>query len=338
MSKLESKEAAFERESVSLRELLEDCRDRMEPRAAQSGILFTAVGLTDFDPPRVMASPRYMNQILSNVIGNAIKYNKPGGAVSLAAKIVDQTADKVICEFCVTDTGLGMSEDFQKRMFQPFEQEHGSVRSGCKGTGLGLTIVKKIIDRAGGDIEVNSKLGTGTTVKWTLPFEMDKACKSGEGNEFDLTGMRILAAEDNELNAEILHLMLEEAGARTTMVANGKEAVNTFEYTSIGTYDYILMDIMMPEMDGYEASRQIRAMNRPDAKTVPIIALTANAFSEDAQRAAEAGMDAHMTKPFDFDKLKKCMSEIKQSGRSPERRTSLGARISPAFSTSSARR
>ena len=125
--------------------------------------------------------------------------------------------------------------------------------------------------------------------------------------------MRILAAEDNELNAEILHLMLEEAGVRTTMVANGKEAVNTFEYSSIGTYDYILMDIMMPEMDGYEASRQIRAINRPDAKTVPIIALTANAFTEDAQRAAEAGMDAHMTKPFDFDKLKKCMSEIKQS-------------------------
>lgn len=313
MSKLESKEAAFERESVSLRELLEDCRDRMEPRAAQSGILFTAVGLTDFDPPRVIASPRYMNRILSNVIGNAIKYNKPGGAVGLAAKIVDQTADKVICEFCVTDTGLGMSEDFQKRMFQPFEQEHGSVRSGYKGTGLGLTIVKKIIDQAGGDIEVNSKLGTGTTVKWTLPFEIDKACKSGEGDEFDLTDMRILAAEDNELNAEILHLMLEEAGARTTMVANGKEAVNTFEYSSIGTYDYILMDIMMPEMDGYEASRQIRAINRPDAKTVPIIALTANAFTEDAQRAAEAGMDAHMTKPFDFDKLKKCMSEIKQS-------------------------
>lgn len=311
MSKLESKEAAFERESVSLRELLEDCRDRMEPRAAQSGILFTAVGLTDFDPPRVIASPRYMNRILSNVIGNAIKYNKPGGAVGLAAKIVDQTADKVICEFCVTDTGLGMSEDFQKRMFQPFEQEHGSVRSGCKGTGLGLTIVKKIIDQAGGDIEVNSKLGTGTTVKWTLPFEIDKACKSGEGDEFDLTDMRILAAEDNELNAEILHLMLEEAGASTTMVANGKEAVNTFEYSSIGTYDYILMDIMMPEMDGYEASRQIRAINRPDAKTVPIIALTANAFTEDALRAAEAGMDAHMTKPFDFDKLKKCMSEIK---------------------------
>ena len=313
MSKLESKEAAFERESVSLRELLEDCRDRMEPRAAQSGILFTAVGLTDFDPPRVIASPRYMNRILSNVIGNAIKYNKPGGAVGLAAKIVDQTADKVICEFCVTDTGLGMSEDFQKRMFQPFEQEHGSVRNGYKGTGLGLTIVKKIIDQAGGDIEVNSKLGTGTTVKWTLPFEIDKACKSGEGNEFDLTGMRILAAEDNELNAEILHQMLEEAGVRTTMVANGKEAVNTFEYSSIGTYDYILMDIMMPEMDGYEASRQIRAINRPDAKTVPIIALTANAFTEDALRAAEAGMDAHMTKPFDFDKLKKCMSEIKQS-------------------------
>lgn len=313
MSKLESKEAAFERESVSLRELLEDCRDRMEPRAAQSGILFTAVGLTDFDPPRVIASPRYMNRILSNVIGNAIKYNKPGGAVGLAAKIVDQTADKVICEFCVTDTGLGMSEDFQKRMFQPFEQEHGSVRSGCKGTGLGLTIVKKIIDQAGGDIEVNSKLGTGTTVKWTLPFEIDKACQSGEVDEFDLTGMRILAAEDNELNAEILHQMLEEAGVRTTMVANGKEAVNTFGYSSIGTYDYILMDIMMPEMDGYEASRQIRAINRPDAKTVPIIALTANAFTEDALRAAEAGMDAHMTKPFDFDKLKKCMSEIKQS-------------------------
>ncbi len=311
MSKLESKEAAFERESVSLRALLEDCRDRMEPRAAQSGILFAAVGLSDFDPPRVIASPRYMNQILSNVIGNAIKYNKPGGAVSLAAKIIDENADKVICEFCVTDTGIGMSEEFQRRMFQPFEQEHSAVRSTYKGTGLGLAIVKKIIDQAGGDIEVTSKVGVGTTVKWTLPFKIDKDYKESHTDEFDLTGLRILAAEDNELNAEILQLMLEDAGVHPTMVANGKEAVNTFEYSPIGTYDYILMDIMMPEMDGYEASRQIRALNRPDAKTVPIIALTANAFTEDAQRAADAGMDAHMTKPFDFDKLKKCMVEIK---------------------------
>ena len=311
MSKLESKEAALERESISLRALLEDCRDRMEPRAAQSGILFTAVGLSDFDPPRVITSPRYMHQILSNVIGNAIKYNKPGGAVSLAAKIIDQTADKVVCEFCVMDTGIGMSEEFQKRMFRPFEQEHGDVRSVYKGTGLGLSIVKKIIDQAGGSIEVTSRLGTGTTVRWMLPFEIDKTYKDKNEDELDLTGMHILAAEDNELNAEILQLMLEAAGVRTTMVANGRKAVNTFECSPIGTYDYILMDIMMPEMDGYEASRQIRALKRPDAKTVPIIALTANAFTEDAQHAADAGMDAHMTKPFDFDKLKQCMVEIK---------------------------
>ena len=214
--------------------------------------------------------------------------------------------------------GIGMSEAFLAHIFDPFSQEHIDARSMYHGTGLGMSIVKSLIDKMGGSIEVSSREGEGSEFVITLPFEMADAVPEAQEQaepekKADVRGLHLLLAEDNELNAEILHQMLEEAGVRTTMVANGKEAVNTFEYSSIGTYDYILMDIMMPEMDGYEASRQIRAINRPDAKTVPIIALTANAFTEDAQRAAEAGMDAHMTKPFDFDKLKKCMSEIKQS-------------------------
>ena len=318
MSKLESKEAVFERESVSLQDLLEDCRDRMEARAAQSGITFMAVGLSDFTPPRVITSPRHMHQVLANVIGNAIKYNKPGGAVSLSAKILEQTEDKVTCRFSVTDTGIGMSEAFQKKMFEPFEQEHGEARSQYRGTGLGLPIVKRIIEQAGGEIHVNSKIDVGTTVEWTIPFDIDKDYKPEENDAFDLRGVRILAAEDNGLNAEILQLMLEDAGAQVTMVADGAQAVREFEHSPIGKYNYILMDIMMPVMDGYEAGRQIRALRRDDAKTIPIIARTANAFSEDARKAADAGMDAHMIKPFDFEKLKDCLAEIERKRQNAE--------------------
>ena len=312
MSKLESKAEIFEQESTSLHDLLEDSRDMMEPRAAQNGVAFMAVGLSEFTPPRVLASPRHLHQILANVIGNAIKYNKPGGAVSLSAVVIDQTADKVTCRFTVTDTGIGMSEEFQQRMFEPFEQEHTDARSAYKGTGLGLSIVKRIIDQAGGEIEVRSKLGVGTTVEWTLTFDIDKDYRESAVGELDLSGMRILAAEDNELNAEILQLMLGDAGADVTIAPDGQKAVEAFERSSIGEYSYILMDIMMPEMDGYEASRRIRMLSREDAHDVPIIALTANAFTEDARKAADAGMDAHMTKPFDFEKLKTCMAEIKR--------------------------
>ena len=312
MSKLESKAETFEQESTSLHDLLEDSRDMMEPRAAQNGIAFMAVGLDEFVPPRVLASPRHLHQIFANVIGNAIKYNKPGGAVSLKAEVIDQTADKVTCRFTVTDTGIGMSEEFQQRMFEPFEQEHADACSAYRGTGLGLAIVKKIIEQAGGDIQVRSKQNVGTTVEWTLSFVIDKDYHESATDELDLSGMRILAAEDNELNAEILELMLKEAGADVTLVTDGQRAVEAFERSSIGEYSYILMDIMMPEIDGYEASRRIRMLSREDAHSVPIIALTANAFTEDARKAADAGMDAHMTKPFDFAKLKTCMAEIKR--------------------------
>lgn len=159
---------------------------------------------------------------------------------------------------------------------------------------------------------MRSKLGVGTTVEWTLTFTIDKDYRESAVGELDLSGMRILAAEDNELNAEILELMLEDAGAKVTLVPDGQKAVEAFERSSIGEYSYILMDIMMPELDGYEASRRIRMLSREDAHNVPIIALTANAFTEDARKAADAGMDAHMTKPFDFEKLKTCMAEIKR--------------------------
>lgn len=207
-----------------------------------------------------------------------------------------------------------MSEEFQSHMFEPFSQEHGKVRSEFKGTGLGLSIVKKLIDKMGGEIHVQSRQGEGTRFVWTLTFRIDKdyvpVKTKKPSREVELAGRHILAAEDNSLNSEILLFMLKELGAEVLLVENGKRAVEEFQRSDPGTYDCILLDIMMPVMDGYEASRMIRSLNRPDAAKIPIIALTANAFAEDAIKSAEAGMNAHITKPIDADKLKECMMKL----------------------------
>ena len=207
-----------------------------------------------------------------------------------------------------------MSEDFQKQMFEPFTQEHGENRSEFKGTGLGLSIVKRIIEEMGGEIRVESELDIGTKFSWDLTFPIDKAINERAENIPDrivtLRGIRVLAAEDNSLNSEILKFILEDMGIKVNLVENGELAVKAFEESRPGEYAMILMDIMMPVMDGYEASRIIRNMKRPDAAKIPIIALTANAFAEDIVRSSEAGMDAHITKPIDENKLKECMLRL----------------------------
>ena len=255
-----------------------------------------------------------LRRILVNLLTNAIKYNKPNGTIDTYVREISSDDSKATFEFEIKDTGIGMSEDFQKQMFEPFTQEHGENRSEFKGTGLGLSIVKRIIEEMGGEIRVESELDIGTKFSWDLTFPIDKAINERAENIPDrivtLRGIRVLAAEDNSLNSEILKFILEDMGINVNLVENGELAVKAFQESRPGEYAMILMDIMMPVMDGYEASRIIRNMKRPDAAKIPIIALTANAFAEDIVRSSEAGMDAHITKPIDENKLKECMLRL----------------------------
>lgn len=314
MRKIDQKDIMLLEESVNLRDVIENCRDILEAKAGEQEITLDTTGMAEFNPPQLMASEVHLRQIFMNIISNAIKYNKYGGKIFIQAIVLEQTEDKVTCRFSVTDTGIGMSEDFQKQMFEPFTQEHGENRSEFKGTGLGLSIVKRIIEEMGGEIRVESELDIGTKFSWDLTFPIDKAINERAENIPDrivtLRGIRVLAAEDNSLNSEILKFILEDMGINVNLVENGELAVKAFEESRPGEYAMILMDIMMPVMDGYEASRIIRNMKRPDTATIPIIAMTANAFAEDIVRSSEAGMDAHITKPIDENKLKECMLRL----------------------------
>ena len=314
MRKIDQKDIMLLEESVNLRDVIENCRDILEAKAGEQEITLDTTGMAEFNPPQLTASEVHLRQIFMNIISNAIKYNKYGGKIFIQAIVLEQTEDKVTCRFSVTDTGIGMSEDFQKQMFEPFTQEHGENRSEFKGTGLGLSIVKRIIEEMGGEIRVESELDIGTKFSWDLTFPIDKAINERAENIPDrivtLRGIRVLAAEDNSLNSEILKFILEDMGINVNLVENGELAVKAFQESRPGEYAMILMDIMMPVMDGYEASRIIRNMKRPDAAKIPIIALTANAFAEDIVRSSEAGMDAHITKPIDENKLKECMLRL----------------------------
>ena len=315
MSKLEAQNVKLYESSADLQAIARSCGEIMEGRAIESGITFQMESLDCFHPPRVLVSEQHLRQIFMNLTGNAVKYTPSGGTVRLTAETTQQTEDAVTCRFSVADTGIGMSKNFQAHMFEPFAQERIDSRSEYRGTGLGLAIVKRIIDRMNGSITVDSAPGAGTTFTWTLTFPIDKSYQApppAEETTFDLSGLRILAAEDNALNAEILQLMLEQAGARVTLVENGKALAEAFLGAAPGTFDCILTDVMMPVMDGYAACRQIRGSGRPDAATIPIIAMTANAFPEDIQHSLDAGMNAHISKPFNIKKLEQSLSGLKK--------------------------
>ena len=316
MSKLEAKDVEFHEDSADLHDIAVSCAEIVEARATEGGLTLETGSPDEFHPPRVLVSERHLRQIFMNLIGNAIKYTHSGGTVRITAETLAQTEDSVTCRFSVSDTGIGMSKAFQSKMFEPFAQERSDSRSEYRGTGLGLAIVKKIIDQMHGDISVDSAPGAGTSIVWTLKFRIDKDYHelpaAQEAEPLDLTGSKVLAAEDNELNAEILQMMLRQAGADVTLVENGELLVKAFEAAAPNTYDYIFTDIMMPVMDGYEACRRIRALDRPDTQSIPIIAMTANAFAEDVQRSLDAGMDAHISKPFDLKKLQQCLAKLSQ--------------------------
>jgi CheY-like chemotaxis protein len=241
------------------------------------------------------------------LISNALRYNKKGGKICLAIREVEYDGSHIGLEFKVQDTGIGMSREFvEKSLFKPFTQEDDRVRTEYRGTGLGMSIVYELVKQMNGTIDVNSKPGEGTTFTVKLAFKtVDSAWKKKEiqGENRNITGMNILAAEDNQLNMEILQFLLEEAGAKVTAVSDGKQAVEYFADAASGTYDVILMDIMMPVMDGLEASKKICELPEGKGKDIPIIAMTANAFVEDKEKTKEAGMNAHLTKPVNREEI-----------------------------------
>ena len=309
MSKLEDENIEISHEPIDLGEISREVGTIISGRTAEAGIAFE-IGKQELPVSYVYGSPLHIRQIFLNIYGNCIKYNKPHGKVTTTLKCLGEKNGIVTYRWTISDTGIGMSEEFLKHIFEPFVQEHSDARTVYSGTGLGMSIVKRIIDRMNGTIVVTSKEGEGSTFVITLPFEIaekPEEIPAEMDGEVNIAGLHLLLAEDNELNAEIARTLLEDEGAITTIVNDGQQAVDIFSRNKPGTFDAILMDIMMPEMDGLSATKAIRALDREDAGTIPIIAMTANAFDEDEKKCMEAGMNAHLVKPLDIQKMKEAV-------------------------------
>lgn len=328
MSKLESGNVVLEEKPFYFQKVMMETASFIEIQAQQKGVKFST-GCRHDSGKLLLGSPLHVRQILQNIMSNAVKYTPAGGSVTVTSQEMMLREKSATYEIFCTDTGIGMSKEFQEHAFEPFVQEDDtSARSTFTGVGLGLSIVKDLVDRMHGKIRFNSEQGKGTTFVITLTFQLDPSCyevkepetTSGTNSSADnapvfskeeadealansLAGLRILVAEDNELNMDIAKYLLGERGASVKEAHNGQEALDLFNLSKPGTYDLILMDIMMPVMNGLEASKAIRVLPRPDAKTIPIFAMTANAFVEDIQQSSAAGMNEHLTKPLDIDEL-----------------------------------
>ena len=313
MGKLESGEIVLEERGFDMDKLLDEICDTVERTAAERGVTIIKSGRC-LPHRHLTGSPLHIKRLIMNIISNAVKYNRENGTVTVSCRELSCSGDDVVIEFICADTGIGMSEEFQKHIFEPFTQENISARSTYGGTGLGMSIAKSLAEKMGGTLSFESKQGVGTTFRITLPLKIDNeaeqsALQPAPEENVDISGASVLVAEDNELNMEIAVFILENAGARVTSAHDGDEAVRLFKDSKPGEFDAILMDVMMPGTDGYQATRIIRAMDRPDAKTVPIIAMTANAFPEDRQKAREAGMTEHLTKPLESQPLLKALKK-----------------------------
>ena len=314
MSKLESGEIVLEEIPFNLSSIYREVFVVIEQVAAEQNlqIVWEKKEITHRD---LIGSPRYVKRVMMNILSNAMKYNRENGHIYISCiEIPSGQPETTTMEFVCRDTGIGMTEEFQKHIFEPFAQEHSGSRTKFAGTGLGMPIAKKLIEKMGGTITFESVEGAGTTFVIRVPFRIDtdrdSKVETGEKTEVSIRGLHILLAEDNELNMEIAEFMLQNEGAKVTKAWDGQEAVKIFEKSRSGEFDVILMDIMMPVMNGYEAAKMIRSLDREDAKAIPIIAMTANAFTEDRLRAKEAGMDEHVAKPVDVESLIKVIHRL----------------------------
>ena len=314
MSKLESGEIVLEEIPFNLRKIFEEVLVVIEQIAAEQNIriVWEKKEITHRD---LIGSPGYVKRVMMNILSNAVKYNRANGQIYISCReIPSEQPEMTTIEFICRDTGIGMTEAFQKQIFEPFAQEHSGSRTKFAGTGLGMPITKKLVEKMGGTISFESKEGAGTTFVIRIPFKIDPDADEHKVQkdipEKSIEGLHILLAEDNELNMEIAEFMLRNEGADVTKAWNGQKAVEIFEKSRPDEFDVILMDIMMPVMNGYEAAKMIRSLDREDAKVIPIIAMTANAFTEDKLRAKEAGMNEHIAKPADTKLLVKIIREL----------------------------
>ena len=314
MSKLESDEVVLEEIPFNLIRISREVFVVIDQMVAEQNIqiVWEKKEVTHWD---LIGSPGHVKRVMMNILSNAVKYNRANGQIYISCReIPSEQSEWTTIEFVCRDTGIGMTETFQKHIFEPFAQEHTGSRTKYAGTGLGMAITKKLIEKMGGTITFESEEGTGTTFVIRVPFRIDTG-RSGraemeEKPEVSIKGLHILLAEDNELNMEITEFVLQNEGADVTKSWDGQEAVELFRNSEPGEFDVILMDIMMPVMNGYEAAKMIRSLDREDAKEIPIIAMTANAFTEDRIKAKEAGMDEHISKPIDMKLLVKIIHEL----------------------------
>ena len=314
MSKLESGEIVLEEIPFNLSSIYREVFVVIEQVAAEQNlqIVWEKKEITHRD---LIGSPRYVKRVMMNILSNAMKYNRENGHIYISCiEIPSGQPETTTMEFVCRDTGIGMAEEFQKHIFEPFAQEHAGSRTKFSGTGLGMPISKKLIEKMGGTITFESAEGIGTTFVIRVPFKIDLDVdireEQADVSEKSIKGLHILLAEDNELNMEIAEFVLQNEGAEVSKAWNGEETVELFRKSESGEFDAILMDIMMPVMNGYEATKMIRSLDREDAKVIPIIAMTANAFTEDRLRAKEAGMNEHIAKPFDVKLLVKIIHKL----------------------------
>lgn len=313
MQRMETDRFFLEQIPFDIREILDNCWSMLEAQASRLDITLEKIKPGSLKYPYLIGSPLHIRQIFMNLLSNAIKYNKPGGSISVHAKIIGQVHQNVIYKFIISDTGIGISPEFQKHIFEPFAQEDTGARTIYKGTGLGMAIVHRLVQEMGGTIQLKSEKNVGSTFTLILPFTIDEhqpsaSAETATDTPADLTDLHILVVEDNELNLEIAVFSLEAAGLNVSTAINGLEAVRLFEKSKPYEYDIILMDIMMPVMNGLDAAKAIRGLSRPDATTVPIIALSANAFAEDIQKSKNAGINEHLAKPLEMDKVLKVIA------------------------------
>ena len=314
MSKLESGEIVLEEIPFNLGSISREVFVVIEQMAAEQNIQIEwekkEITHQDF-----IGSPGYVKRVMMNILSNAVKYNRENGHIYISCmEIPSEQPEMTTIEFVCRDTGIGMTDEFQKCVFEPFAQEHTGSRTKFAGTGLGMSIAKNLVEKMGGSISFESEEGAGTTFVIRVPFKIDpdadKREEQRDVSEKSIKGLHILLAEDNELNMEIAEFVLQNGGADVTKARNGQEAVELFRKSASGEFDAILMDIMMPVMNGYEAAKKIRSLDREDAKTIPIIAMTANAFMEDRLKAKEAGMNEHIVKPLDVELLIKVIYKL----------------------------
>ena len=314
MSKLESGEIVLEKIPFNLNKIFMEVFVVIEQMAAEQNIRIKWEK-KEITHCALIGSPGYVKRVMMNILSNAVKYNRENGHIYISCiEIPSEQPEMTTMEFVCQDTGIGMTEEFQKCVFEPFAQEHTGSRTKFAGTGLGMAISRKLVEKMDGTITFESEKGVGTTFVIRVPFKIDldadKHEEQTDASEKSIKGLNILLAEDNELNMEIAEFMLQNEGAHVSKAWNGQEAIEVFKKSEPGEFDVILMDIMMPIMNGYEATKIIRSLDREDAKVIPIIAMTANAFTEDRIRAKEAGMDEHVAKPVDVELLVKVIHKL----------------------------